>query len=222
MSCDNTVTTAEGIAVYSDNIFAACDSYIAIHDGIDLSKDITQYQFKDVLYYIHDLVFPHKNLLKDKLNGAYDYKLLEGIYDAYKRLCVKYNKITFLADFSILTGIDEDLIVTWSNDYRRLNDEGSKLHKKIMHDNESAVSTQMISSGRNPVGYMAILNHYHHWSTTAAAQGLTDTRKSPDEIAASHGLAVEDRAVETLPVADFTTARATETHDIAVDGGNNH
>ena len=66
------------------------------------------------------------------------------------------------------------------------------------------------------------LNHYHHWSTTAAAQGLTDTRKSPDEIAASHGLAVEDKAVEALPVADFTTAGSAETQDVVVDGDNDH
>ena len=72
-----------------------------------------------------------------------------------------------------------------------------------MRDNESAVSTQMISTGRNPVGYMAILNHYHGWATTAAAQGTDQARKSPDEIAAAHGVELEARQAKALPVASF-------------------
>lgn len=210
---DNSINI-DGIEVYSNSIYSAIDSYILENNNIDLAKDVTQYQWKSVLYYIHDLVFPNRDMLKrkDKINNAYDYDLLEDIYNIYKRICVKYNKITCLADYCILTGIDDRIICTWSNDrsVKGFNLRGSEIHRKIMLDNESAISTQMISTGRNPVGFMAILNHYHGWATTAAAHGVEPERKTPQEIAAAHGVAISERQ-EPVPLPDFANVCTDET-----------
>ena len=188
---DNSISISDIVSVYENNIYLAVDEYIQEHDYMDISTDLTQYQYKDLLYYIYDKCFRYNpNILK---NGKYDYNidLLLSIYNIYKRICVKYNKITFLADFSILTGIDEDIIQEWCNNDIRFNTDKAVLYKKVMRDSETAVSTQMISTGRNPVGYMAILNHYHGWSTTAEAHGVETQRRTPDEIAQAHGIGLE-------------------------------
>lgn len=203
----HTVQADNRSEVYTHSMYQAIDNYILEHDNIDLVHDITQYQWKSVLYYIHDNCFPDRSMLKrtDRDNNSYDYDLLSYIYDIYKRLCMEYNKITMLSDFSILTGIDDDLITSWSNGTsgNKLNTQGSRLHRKIMRDNETAVSTTMISSGRNPVGYMAILNHYHGWNMPSTNNGDTEKRRTQEEIAAAHGLAVENSQQKAIPAADF-------------------
>lgn len=187
---DNSISISDIVSVYENNIYVAVDEYIENHNNMDISTDLTQYQYKDLLYYIYDRCFRYNPYIFKNSDNTYNIGLLSNIYNIYKRICVRYNKITFLQDFSILTGIEEEYIVQWVND-NRFNTEGKYLYKKVMRDSETAVSTQMISTGRNPVGYMAILNHYHGWSTTAEAHGVETQRRTPDEIAQAHGIGLE-------------------------------
>ena len=195
---DNSIPISDVISVYQNNIFVAIDDYIQRKDNIDITNDISQYQFKDLLFYIHDTCFPNTDIFKIDYT-TYNMELLFSIYNIYKRICVMYNKISFLSDFSILTGIEEETIISWMYDKGNIfNSDKIKLYKKVMRDSETAVSTQMISTGRNPVGYMAILNHYHGWSTTAEAHGVETQRRTPDEIAQAHGIGLET-AENTAP-----------------------
>ena len=196
---DNSITTSTGAEVYESDIYSALDSYIADHNGIDIANDMGQYQFKDVLYYIHDSVLNNKRLTID----GYIYNISDvlAVYDIYKRLCARCNKIITIADFSILTGIPRETINGWDRGegHPKFNLAGSEVHKKLLADSEDSIATMMISTGRNPVGYMAWLNHNYNWATTAAANGQTEARRSPQEIAAAHGVAIEGDNTAVLP-----------------------
>jgi len=89
------------------------------------------------------------------------------------------------------------------------------LHQKIMRDNESAVSTTMISSGRNPVGYMAVLNHYHGWNMPSTNNGEQERRRTREEIAAAHGVAIDSQP-EKVAIPAFVPAENAKNQGVGV------
>jgi len=202
---DNSIYTADNIEVYEDIISQGLDAWIAENPGVDLVKDVSQYQWKSVLLYIYKYYIKPKriDLLKvyNNKNNAYDIDKVNNLYEIYKAICFKCGKITSLADFSIISGIEDNVITAWGNknDKVAFNPKGSHFHEKVMRDSEQSIAMSMISTGRNPVGYIALLNHYHDWATTAAANGQTEARRSPQEIAAAHGVAIEGNNAAVLP-----------------------
>ena len=207
---DNSITTAEGLEVYSDLLLSGVDEYIAINNGIDLTA-ITQLRWKDLLYFLHDnYIKPRKTELlrvDGNINNQYDVDKVSAVYDIYTRLCAKYEKIVITADFLTLTGIPDETFYRWKRKGSAgFSIKGCEFAEKVKRTNEDSIVSAMISTGRNPVSYIAMLNHYHDWQTTATANGTNESRKNPAEIAAAHGLSLERADSVGLPAPDFVVS----------------
>lgn len=119
---DNTVTTVDGIEVYTSQITEIADRYIADLEDID---SIYNYEvFTDLLLYISDNMTP--------LNNYDDIRVLDNLFDIYKRLCSKYRVLPTLYDFSMMINIDPSTITRWMNGETRggLTSEHCKTAKK--------------------------------------------------------------------------------------------
>lgn len=119
---DNTVTTVDGIEVYTNQITEIADRYIADLEDID---SIYSYEvFTDLLLYISDNMTP--------LNNYDDITVLDNLFNIYKRLCSKYRVLPTLYDFSMMINIDPSTITRWMNGETRggLTSEHCKTAKK--------------------------------------------------------------------------------------------
>lgn len=119
---DNTVTTVDGVEVYTSQITEIADRYIADLEGID---SIYTYEvFTDLLLYISDNMTP--------LNNYNDIRVLDNLFNIYKRLCSKYRVLPTLYDFSMMINIDPSTITRWMNGETRggLTSEHCKTAKK--------------------------------------------------------------------------------------------
>ena len=119
---DNTVTTVDGIEVYTNQITEIADRYIA--DLEDIDSIYTYEVFTDLLLYISDNMAP--------LNNYDDITVLDNLFNIYKRLCSKYRVLPTLYDFSMMINIDPSTITRWMNGETRggLTSEHCKTAKK--------------------------------------------------------------------------------------------
>lgn len=119
---DNTVTTVDGIEVYTNQITEIADRYIA--DLEDIDSIYTYEVFTDLLLYISDNMTP--------LNNYDDITVLDNLFNIYKRLCSKYRVLPTLYDFSMMINIDPSTITRWMNGETRggLTSEHCKTAKK--------------------------------------------------------------------------------------------
>lgn len=119
---DNTVTTVDGIEVYTSQITEIADRYIA--DLEDIGSIYTYEVFTDLLLYISDNMTP--------LNNYDDITVLDNLFNIYKRLCSKYRVLPTLYDFSMMINIDPSTITRWMNGETRggLTSEHCKTAKK--------------------------------------------------------------------------------------------
>lgn len=119
---DNTVTTENGIEVYTSQITEIADRYIA--DLEDVDSIYTYEVFTDLLLYISDNMTP--------LDNYNDITVLDNLFNIYKRLCSKYRVLPTLYDFSMMINIDPSTITRWMNGETRggLTSEHCKTAKK--------------------------------------------------------------------------------------------
>lgn len=119
---DNTVTTVDGVEVYTSEIAEIADRYIA--DLEDIDSIYTYEVFTDLLLYISDNMAP--------LNNYDDIRVLDNLFNIYKRLCSKYRVLPTLYDFSMMIDIDPSTITRWMNGETRggLTSEHCKTAKK--------------------------------------------------------------------------------------------
>ena len=119
---DNTVTTVDGVEVYTSQIAEIADRYIA--DLEDIDSIYTYEVFTDLLLYISDNMTP--------LNNYDDITVLDNLFNIYKRLCSKYRVLPTLYDFSMMINIDPSTITRWMNGETRggLTSEHCKTAKK--------------------------------------------------------------------------------------------
>lgn len=119
---DNTVTTVDGVEVYTSQITEIADRYIA--DLEDIDSIYTYEVFTDLLLYISDNMTP--------LNNYDDITVLDNLFNIYKRLCSKYRVLPTLYDFSMMINIDPSTITRWMNGETRggLTSEHCKTAKK--------------------------------------------------------------------------------------------
>ena len=119
---DNTVTTVNGVEVYTSQITEIADRYIA--DLEDIDSIYTYEVFTDLLLYISDNMTP--------LDNYNDITVLDNLFNIYKRLCSKYRVLPTLYDFSMMINIDPSTITRWMNGETRggLTSEHCKTAKK--------------------------------------------------------------------------------------------
>lgn len=105
-----------------------------------------------------------------KERNVLDVKLLDILLDVYISICSLYNKEVNITGYSYFCNTSTTVFNDWINSKRgRTADETLttarlELVKKIHKTREDSLSN-MLTSGKNPVGTIAILNHAYHWQS---------------------------------------------------------
>lgn len=94
-----------------------------------------------------------------------DYEKLYNICDVYIYLCALNNKEVSVYGFSKFVGMNEvNFYNFYSNDRAGANVHAEMLLKTLNTANEESLTNLLTSSGRNPVGVLAILNRRYRWN----------------------------------------------------------
>lgn len=116
---NNTTKTAQGIEVYTDEIFALADEYIQTELNGDKAQ-ASEY-FTDMILYIGERIPKPSND---------DIELLDNIFNIYKRLCTRYKVLPTLECFSFMVNINRVTFTDWMNgDYRLGSQHGNTVKK---------------------------------------------------------------------------------------------
>ena len=102
----------------------------------------------------------------------YNTDVLIQILNIYIALCYKYNKDININSFSLLTNIDYTSICGWGH----LEPTSSRFYiwKTLNEGRQQCLTNKLADGNKNPVGVIAILNHFYNWQTTASAQGTAN------------------------------------------------
>lgn len=178
---DNTVTTVDGIEVYTSQITEIADRYIA--DLEDIDSIYTYEVFTDLLLYISDNMTP--------LNNYDDITVLDNLFNIYKRLCSKYRVLPTLYDFSMMINIDPSTITRWMNGETRggLTSEHCKTAKKWKQYCAGRLASNLSNSKGTDANKIFIAKAaYGMAETKAVEQGLiTGATKTVKQIAKEIG-----------------------------------
>lgn len=178
---DNTVTTANGIEVYTSQITEMADRYIDELEDID---SIYTYEvFTDLLLYISDNMTP--------LNNYNDITVLDNLFNIYKRLCSKYRVLPTLYDFSMMINIDPSTITRWMNGETRggLTSEHCKTAKKWKQYCAGRLASNLSNSKGTDANKIFIAKAAYGMAETKAVEQeqITGARKTVEQIAQDIG-----------------------------------
>lgn len=106
---DNVVSATNGADVYINQIYFFADEFI--NDECNGDSEKVHDNFLAMIFYIADHI--------EKPNHD-DIELLDKMFDAYVRLCVKYGVLPTLECFGFLTKINRTTFTDWANgEYRK-------------------------------------------------------------------------------------------------------
>ena len=137
-----------------------------------------QNRFNAALMHIGKTVFNDKRSLKlepytitegttiKTNNNKYNYDMLNDIADIFINICYRFNKRVSLIGYSYLVNIDYNMVSQWNNQDSKIavSAEGFKIYQKLFKASEESLSS-MLAGRANPVGIIAMLNHWHNWTT---------------------------------------------------------
>ena len=179
------------------------DSYCQ-ENGIENLRQETQQVFVGGLMYVYFNLFAQdKSLLRLYTPGISNDKCITNMYNDYIVWCIcqyyifichKYNKITKPIDFSYLTGIDLDTLKRWeSMESQRPQAYGTI--KRLLKTYESGLENGA-QSGKNPVGFIATLNHRFGWSADNKPSLTVNITRSKNEILSTYNQNLIDETSE--------------------------
>ncbi len=194
---DNTITTADGIEVYTSQITEIADRYISDLEDKESIYDYTV--FTDMLLSISDNMTP--------LNNYNDIAVLDNLFNIYKRLCSKYRVLPTLYDFSMMINIDPSTITSWINgDYRGgPTSPHSKTAKKWKQYCAGRLASNLSNSKGTDANKIFIAKAAYGMAETKAVEQeqITGARKTVEQIAQDIGAdAIEDQDADDT-VFDF-------------------
>ena len=159
-------------------------------DGIGSDK-ITPSQFSAALIYTGKKVFnkDYKFILRDtdrqKVydNYPYNYKLIKYIADYYIYITKTYSNVVSINGLSYLLNIDYQIIQMWADrTSEEASPEASAILQKIRNEQEQTLQEAGLYSGKNPVGYIAALNHFFRWNDAPGASAPQNDAKSIENL----------------------------------------
>ena len=164
--------------IYDSEIEACLDSFCAEKGIVDMSKE-PQGIWNAALMYIKKIIFPDVKQLKSNTlfkNGigamsncnAYNYELVGHICDIYIYLSLMNDKEVSINGFSYLTGINRDTIEEWGHNNKKLSNKAFPIYKKLVDARLESLSGKLATGKQNPVGVIAILNHFYGWNSPYA------------------------------------------------------
>ena len=71
--------------------------------------------------------------------------------------------------FSYLTGINRDTIKEWGHNNKKLSDSAFIIYQKLVDTRLESLSGKLATGKQNPVGVIAILNHFYGWASPYTA-----------------------------------------------------
>lgn len=203
--------------IYDSEIEACLDSFCAEKGIADMSKE-SQSVWNAALMYIKKIVFPDVKQLKSSIlfkNGigamsncnAYNYELVDHICDIYIYLSLMNDKEVSINGFSYLTGINRDTIEEWGHNNKKLSNKAFPIYKKLVDTRLESLSGKLATGKQNPVGVIAILNHFYGWSSPYTADA---NRHAAALSAAELPRLNEVKTVEVAQAADRLTDSGNE------------
>ena len=179
---DNTVTTVDGVEVYTSQITEIADRYISDLEDKESIYDYTV--FTDMLLSISDNMTP--------LNNYNDIAVLDNLFNIYKRLCSKYRVLPTLYDFSMMINIDPSTITSWINgDYRGgPTSPHSKTAKKWKQYCAGRLASNLSNSKGTDANKIFIAKAAYGMAETKAVEQeqITGARKTVEQIAQDIGV----------------------------------
>lgn len=100
----NTEIANNRMEVYTNKLFELTDQYI--NEVLDGNEERLAKRFRELLFYLADRIEKPDN---DDIDA------LDNLFDAYVRLCVRYNKLPTLEGFSFLSKIHRSTLDDWKN-----------------------------------------------------------------------------------------------------------
>lgn len=178
---DNTITTVDGVEVYTSQITEIADRYISDLEDKESIYDYTV--FTDMLLSISDNMTP--------LNNYNDITVLDNLFNIYKRLCSKYRVLPTLYDFSMMINIDPSTITSWVNgDYRGgPTSPHSKTAKKWKQYCAGRLASNLSNSKGTDANKIFIAKAAYGMAETKAVEQeqITGARKTVEQIAQDIG-----------------------------------
>lgn len=179
---DNTITTVDGVEVYTSQITEIADRYIS---DLEDKESIYDYSvFTDMLLSISDNMTP--------LNNYNDIAVLDNLFNIYKRLCSKYRVLPTLYDFSMMINIDPSTITSWINgDYRGgPTSPHSKTAKKWKQYCAGRLASNLSNSKGTDANKIFIAKAAYGMAETKAVEQeqITGARKTVEQIAQDIGV----------------------------------
>ena len=178
---DNTITTVDGVEVYTSQITEIADRYIS---DLEDKESIYDYSvFTDMLLSISDNMTP--------LNNYNDITVLDNLFNIYKRLCSKYRVLPTLYDFSMMINIDPSTITRWMNGETRggLTSEHCKTAKKWKQYCAGRLASNLSNSKGTDANKIFIAKATYGMAETKAVEQeqITGARKTVEQIAQDIG-----------------------------------
>lgn len=159
---------------------------------VETVNELSQQQYNGLLMYINmQYIRPTKCLYKYiqgvSNNGRcvlmYDDDLLYLLCEYYIYITMQYGKVVNPHGFSLLVGCDTDQFTRWE----KLEGQRPRvcgMVKRLRKEYESSLENGA-QSGKNPVGFIATLNHRFGWSSEGKTTLTVNITRNKDEIMSS-------------------------------------
>lgn len=119
-----------------------------------------------------------------RITDMYDDDILFGLCRYFIYMCSAYNKTPNPQGFSYLTGIELDTLARWGKlESQRPQAYGVAKMLKSAYETGLESGAQ---SGRNPVGFIATLNHRFGWSQESRPSLTVNITRSQNEIMSTY------------------------------------
>ena len=162
-------------------------------NGIEDMRTTPQQVYMAMLDYIRMNYFiPNKSSLYKYNRGIshngcitheYNYYILNSIVDYYIYMCRYYNKVSNIYGFSTMSSVPDSVICSWGKQESQRPD-AYRLFKNLSSSYENGLENGA-QSGKNPVGYIATLNHRFGWSADNKPQLTVNITRTKQEILSS-------------------------------------
>lgn len=182
-----------------NGIIAGCLS----DHGFENLTDITQQQFTGVLHFVGMNYFKSTKCLYKYTPGVnhngqttkmYNDDLLYGICMYYIYICTVNNKVVNPFGFSAFIHCDYDLMNTWI----QMKNERPQAYRvaKTLREYYQTSLENGAQGGKNPVGFIATLNHRFGWSADNKPTLTVNITRSKNEILSTYNRNLIDETSE--------------------------
>ncbi len=194
----NTEISSNRMEVYTNKLFELADQYI--DEVLEGDEEKLTKRFRELLFYVADRIEKPDN---NDIDG------LDNLFDAYVRLCVRYNKLPTLEGFSFLSKIHRSTLDDWKNRrYRASTTRFADTVKRWYDICKSFVIDELSNSSSANVNLIFISKSAYGLRETAPIPAPeTELRKhiisadepirldiapTPEEIAAKYGVTSDE------------------------------